>query len=156
MPPTSCWFLTWIRLRPLIWKRYVLPKRQLTFTGLHDVTSLKTELFMQCIICTPIIYIKISYVKIMFAIFNFYSKDFTVTERKLLKFDGLLLEGARSGADHSGMNRLRTLEHWDRGFESHLIHGCLCAFILCLCCSMSNQRPCDGLISHPRNLTDCV
>jgi hypothetical protein len=34
------------------------------------------------------------------------------------------------------MNRLRPLEHWDRGFESHLRHGCLCAFILCLCCPM--------------------
>jgi hypothetical protein len=29
------------------------------------------------------------------------------------------------------MNRLRPLEHWDRGFESHSRHGCLCAFILC-------------------------
>jgi hypothetical protein len=25
------------------------------------------------------------------------------------------------------------LKHWDRGFESHLRHGCLCAFTLCLC-----------------------
>jgi hypothetical protein len=33
--------------------------------------------------------------------------------------------------DHSvravqSMNRLRSLEHWDRGFESHWRHGCLC------------------------------
>jgi hypothetical protein len=28
---------------------------------------------------------------------------------------------------------LRSLESWDRGFESHLRHGCLYAFILCLC-----------------------
>jgi hypothetical protein len=45
------------------------------------------------------------------------------------------------GADHSdravlGMNRLRPFEHWDRGFESHSRIGCLCAFILCLCCSV--------------------
>jgi hypothetical protein len=38
-------------------------------------------------------------------------------------------------ADHSGravlgMNRLRPLEHWDRWFEYHSRHGCLCAFIL--------------------------
>jgi hypothetical protein len=44
-------------------------------------------------------------------------------------------------ADHSGravwvMNCLRPLEHWDRVFESHSRHGCLCAFILCLCCSV--------------------
>jgi hypothetical protein len=44
-------------------------------------------------------------------------------------------------ADHSGrafwgMNCLRSLEHWDRGFESHLRHEYLCAFDLCLCCSV--------------------
>jgi hypothetical protein len=31
---------------------------------------------------------------------------------------------------------LRSLGHWDRGFESHSRHECLCAFILCLCCSV--------------------
>jgi hypothetical protein len=35
-------------------------------------------------------------------------------------------------ADHSGravygINCLRSLEHWDRGFEAHSSHGCLCA-----------------------------
>jgi hypothetical protein len=29
-----------------------------------------------------------------------------------------------------------SIERWDLGFESHSRHGCLCAFILCLCCSM--------------------
>jgi hypothetical protein len=38
-------------------------------------------------------------------------------------------------ANHSGhavqdMNRLRPLEHWGRGFESHSRHGCLYMFIL--------------------------
>jgi hypothetical protein len=28
---------------------------------------------------------------------------------------------------------LRLLEHWDRGFEPHSRHGCMSAFILCLC-----------------------
>jgi hypothetical protein len=42
-------------------------------------------------------------------------------------------------ADHNGraiegMKYLRPLEPWDRGFESHSRHGCLSAFILCLCC----------------------
>jgi hypothetical protein len=37
----------------------------------------------------------------------------------------------RATAGHSGravwgMTSLRPLEHWDRGFESHLIHRCLC------------------------------
>jgi hypothetical protein len=27
-------------------------------------------------------------------------------------------------------------KHWDRGLESHTRNGCLCAFILCLCCSV--------------------
>jgi hypothetical protein len=31
-----------------------------------------------------------------------------------------------------GMNRLRPLKHWNRGFESHSWHGCLCTFILCV------------------------
>jgi hypothetical protein len=31
-----------------------------------------------------------------------------------------------------GMNRLLLLEHWGRGFEYHLSHACLCAFILCV------------------------
>jgi hypothetical protein len=33
-----------------------------------------------------------------------------------------------------GMNRLRSLERWVPGFESYSRHGCLPAFILCLCC----------------------
>jgi hypothetical protein len=40
----------------------------------------------------------------------------------------------RSGRAVLGMNRLRPLEHWHRGFESHSGHGCLFVFILCLCC----------------------
>jgi hypothetical protein len=55
-----------------------------------------------------------------------------------------------------GMDRLRPLEHWDRGFESHSRHGCLSAFILCLCCLVCRQRPCDGLIPRPRSPTDCL
>jgi hypothetical protein len=44
-------------------------------------------------------------------------------------------------ADHSGlavwgMNCLWSLERCERGFESDSSHGCLCAFILCLCCSV--------------------
>jgi hypothetical protein len=30
------------------------------------------------------------------------------------------------------MKYFRPLQHWDRGFESHSRHGCLCAFILCV------------------------
>jgi hypothetical protein len=63
--------------------------------------------------------------------------------------------------DHSGgavwtINCLHPLKHCDRGFESHLRHGCLCAFILCLCCSVCRLRPCVGLIPRPRSPTDCV
>jgi hypothetical protein len=32
----------------------------------------------------------------------------------------------------------------------------LCAFILCLSCSLCRYRPYDGLIPRPRNPTDCV
>jgi hypothetical protein len=33
------------------------------------------------------------------------------------------------------MNSLRSLEHWDRGFESYSRHGCVFAFIVLLCSS---------------------
>jgi hypothetical protein len=44
-------------------------------------------------------------------------------------------------ADHSGlavlyMNRLRSLERRDRGFEFYSRHAYLCVFILYLCCSL--------------------
>jgi hypothetical protein len=42
-----------------------------------------------------------------------------------------------SGEDHGGravqgMNCLRSLERWDRGFESHSRHGCLCMRLFCV------------------------
>jgi hypothetical protein len=51
-----------------------------------------------------------------------------------LQYDGLTDPFAdHSGRTFWGMKCLRSLEHWDRGFESHSRHGCLFAFILCLC-----------------------
>jgi hypothetical protein len=32
----------------------------------------------------------------------------------------------------------------------------VCALILCLCCPVCRQRPCDGLITSPRSSTGCV
>jgi hypothetical protein len=46
------------------------------------------------------------------------------------------MEANDSGCAVLGMNFLLSLESWDRGFESHLRHGYLCAFILYLCCSV--------------------
>jgi hypothetical protein len=45
-----------------------------------------------------------------------------------------ILTANHSGGDIWGTKCLRSLQHWDRGFESHWKHGCLCVFILCLCC----------------------
>jgi hypothetical protein len=53
-----------------------------------------------------------------------------------LKFNNSALNENHSGSAVSDMNRLRPFERWDRGFESHSKHGCLCAFILYLCCSV--------------------
>jgi hypothetical protein len=40
----------------------------------------------------------------------------------------------QSGRAVWGMNRLRPLEHWDRGFGSHSGHGCLyCVCLFCVC-----------------------
>jgi hypothetical protein len=41
----SRWFLDLLILRPWRWRRYVLPKCQLTFNGLHGVISQKIVLF---------------------------------------------------------------------------------------------------------------
>jgi hypothetical protein len=67
-------------------------------------------------------------------------------------------------ADHSdravwSMNCLRSLESWDRGFESRSRHGCLCVCVrlFCVCiCPVCRQRPCDGVITRPRSPTVCV
>jgi hypothetical protein len=50
----------------------------------------------------------------------------------------------------------RSKERCELGFKFHLRHGCLCAFILCLCCPVSRQTPCDVLIPRPKSPTDCV
>jgi hypothetical protein len=50
-----------------------------------------------------------------------------------------------------GMNCLRPLKPWGRGFESHCRKGYLYPFILCLCCPMYRKRPCDGLIPQLRS-----
>jgi hypothetical protein len=52
------------------------------------------------------------------------------------------------------MNCLRPLKNWYRGFESHLSHGCLCAFILFVVSCV--QVPLDGLIPRPGSPTNCV
>jgi hypothetical protein len=57
------------------------------------------------------------------------------------------------GLRHELSSFFRTLGSW---FESHSRHGRLCAFILCFCCSVYRQRPCDTLIPRPRSPTDCV
>jgi hypothetical protein len=45
--PASCFFFTWLTIRPWKWKRYITPKHRLTFTGLHYVISQKMELFKE-------------------------------------------------------------------------------------------------------------
>jgi hypothetical protein len=42
--PFSFWFLIQLTLRPWRWRRYMFPKRRLTFSGLQGVISQKTEL----------------------------------------------------------------------------------------------------------------
>jgi hypothetical protein len=60
--------------------------------------------------------------------------DSNVLFTELLKYSGWW---TRYFVDHGGCtNCLPSLEHWDRGFESQSRHGCLFAFILCLCCSV--------------------
>jgi hypothetical protein len=53
------------------------------------------------------------------------------------------------------MNCIRPLENWNRGFESHLRHGCLCAFILVVL-SLVQVAALRLLIPSPRVPTDYV
>jgi hypothetical protein len=48
----------------------------------------------------------------------------------------IYIKYARSFWCRSQWPRSLRHEHWNRGFVSHSMHGCLCAFILCLCCSV--------------------
>jgi hypothetical protein len=48
---------------------------------------------------------------------------------RIFSVDGRIIAD-QSGRTVSGTNCLRSLEVWDRGFESHSRHGCLYAFIL--------------------------
>jgi hypothetical protein len=45
--PRSRWFLAQIIIRPWIWRRYLPPKRRLTFNGLHGIISQMIALFKQ-------------------------------------------------------------------------------------------------------------
>jgi hypothetical protein len=54
------------------------------------------------------------------------------------------------------MNFLRSVERWDRRFKSRSRHGCLFAFILCLCGPACRQWPCDELITRPQGSTGFV
>jgi hypothetical protein len=66
---------------------------------------------------------------------------FTRSTRRHIPEDGILHCLADNGGRSVwGMNCLRPLEHWGRGFESQLRNGCLCAFILYLCCPVCRQR----------------
>jgi hypothetical protein len=50
------------------------------------------------------------------------------------------------------MNCLRSLEHYDRGFESHSRHIRISVCVY----SVFRQRPCGGLITRLRSPTDYV
>jgi hypothetical protein len=83
----------------------------------------------------------------------FYEKIYAYLSYNFRRSECLHRHGGRAVG---GMNYLRWLESWDRGFESHSRHKCLCAFILCLCCPVYRQRPCDWLITRPRSPTVCM
>jgi hypothetical protein len=55
----SHWFLSWFILRPWRWRRYVPPKRRLTFNRLHGVISQKVVPFEEGLtVNTETIFIK--------------------------------------------------------------------------------------------------
>jgi hypothetical protein len=56
------------------------------------------------------------------------------------------------------MNRLRPIELWDRGFESHSRHECLCVFILLWEVDVGSDNHvlifCTGIYCHYAEYTD--
>jgi hypothetical protein len=56
--------------------------------------------------------------------FNF---SFLITDEVIILSS--LLTAGNNDRSLRGVNCLRPLECWSRGFESHSRHGCLCAFI---------------------------
>jgi hypothetical protein len=67
------------------------------------------------------------------------------------------------GAGHGsravyGIHWLRSLGNRDRGIESYSGHGCLVLVCVCVrffCICVQVDRPCDELITRPRNPIDC-
>jgi hypothetical protein len=59
-----------------------------------------------------------------------FSLDFTKLYNSLLDGRGKVVCATYNARAVKGMNCLRSLKHWNRGFESHSRHTCLCAFIL--------------------------
>jgi hypothetical protein len=54
------------------------------------------------------------------------------------------------------MNCLRSSGGRDRGFESHLGHGCfVCGPLFSVCGFCIKYRPCDRPITFPNSPTDC-
>jgi hypothetical protein len=56
----SRWFLAWLILRPWRWRRHVLPKRRLTFSGLYGVIYQKIELFIATAVRTSNPFLELS------------------------------------------------------------------------------------------------
>jgi hypothetical protein len=61
----------------------------------------------------------------------------------------VFLEPTTGAARSKAWTVSRSLEHWDRGFESHSRHGCLFVFILCLCQVAALRR------AHPPSKEPC-
>jgi hypothetical protein len=57
----------------------------------------------------------------------------SVLEQKITYFQDVSIQCRSQWPRGLGIKCLRLLEHWDRRFESHSMHGCPFAFILCLC-----------------------
>jgi hypothetical protein len=49
--PVSYWFHAWFTRQPWTWRRHVPPKYQLTFSGLHGITSPKIHLLKHKKVC---------------------------------------------------------------------------------------------------------
>jgi hypothetical protein len=111
-----------------------------TATWIPEITLLQWEITGKCAMEIVIKLSQTSYSILFSCLWKLYhsfycilfsfSPSYKVLPQVLIAI--IILTAGHSSRAVWSMNRLRSLEHWDRGFESHSRHGCMCTFILCM------------------------
>jgi hypothetical protein len=147
---SSRWFLVWPILRTWRWRRHDLSETSIGFqqTTERYIQQDRTIYTLSCLQT-----LKLKCYK-HFSSFPF-MLHVSATPCFLCSNDSSSRSQWTRGLRHKLSSLTLTLKSWVRIPLKAWI-SVLCAFILCLCCSVCRQRPCDGLIPRPRRPTDYV